>query len=402
MAPPTAADAPGRSGIVARLRLRRSASDRPVFGVAAGVAARLGVPADMVRAAVVTLAVAGGVGVLAYGLAWLLSRPPAEEGDAVVETGARQRVGLALAFLGALLVLREVGLWFGDQVVWPVGFVAFGVAAMWSRRPGSRRDLLAQIGSGDPRPAAARLGVGVLLIIGGAALFLSSVDALAGLGQVVLATLIASVGLALVFGPWIWRLGNDLAEERRQRIRSEERADIAAHLHDSALQTLSLIQRSSDPREMVVLARAQERELRAWLFGTGPAGGGRLRAGLQAAAVRIEADHRVPVEVVATGDDPILDERLQALVQAAAEAITNAAKHSGAGAVSVYAEAAEGRVDVWVSDQGVGFNPAAVPADRRGIAESIQSRMRRAGGLAEIASEPGEGTEVHLSLRGGA
>jgi len=386
---------------LARLGLPRRAAEGAVSGVAAGVAYRLGIPADVARAGFITLAFAGGVGLAAYGLTWLLSRPAAAD-EPPRALAPAQRAGLALGFLGLLLVLRELGVWFGDQVVWPVGFVAFGVAAMWSRRPAGRQDLFAQISGGHGGPTAARLAVGALLIVGGVALFLSSVDVLAGLGQVMLAALIGGAGLAMVFGPWVWRLAADLGRERRERIRSEERAAMAAHLHDSVLQTLSLIQRSADPREMVVLARGQERALRAWLFGGEPAGGGRLRAALQAAAARVEADHRVPVEVVATGDDPEVDESLQALIQAAGEAITNAAKHSGASAVSVYAEAAEGRVEVWVSDQGTGFDPATVAPDRRGIAESIIARLRRVGGRAEVTSEPGEGTEVRLSLGGGS
>ena len=226
---------------------------------------------------------------------------------------------------------------------------------------------------------------------------MGSIDVLERLGAVALATLITGAGLLLLFGPWIWRLAGDLTRERRERIRSEERAEMAAHLHDSVLQTLSLIQRSSEPDEMSMLARAQERELRSWLYGAGPAGGDRLGAALGAAASRIEADHRVPIEVVTTGDDPEMTEPLQALVQAAGEAMTNAAKHSGAAQISVYAEAGEQGVEVWVSDQGSGFDPDDIPKERLGIRESIVARMGRAGGTAEISSTD-EGTEVHLTI----
>jgi len=379
-----------------RLRVERSEADKVVSGVAAGIAARLGVPADLMRAAFVTLSFAGGVGVVAYGIAWALSVPgdgtPAD--DCI---GLRRQAGLGLALLGILLGLREIDLWFGDEVVWPVAFISFGIAAMWSRRPAGRRELFAA--SGDEGPPMIRLIIGAALVIGGSALFLSTVDALESLGAVVLAIAITGAGVALVFGPWIWRLGTDLATERRERIRSEERAEMAAHLHDSVLQTLSLIQRTDDPREMVVLARAQERELRSWLFDGPSRGEGRLRSVLQSAAYRVEADHRIPVEVVATGDDPVMDDALSALVQAAGEAMTNAARHSGVGSISLYVEAGSQSVQAWVSDQGSGFDRAEVAGDRKGISESIIARMRRAGGTAEIVSEKGEGTEVHLTMR---
>ena len=209
-----------------------------------------------------------------------------------------------------------------------------------------------------------------------------------------------AAGLGLILGPWMVRLGRQLTEERRRRIRSEERAEVAAHLHDSVLQTLALIQRSSDPVEMGILARGQERELRAWLYGrtgAGSNGGDQLSVALDEAAGRIERIHRVPVEVVTVGDCP-LDHSLRGLVEAAAEAMSNAARHSGAGVVSVYAEVGPEDVRLYVRDQGSGFDLATIPAGRRGIAESIEGRMHRHGGTATIATEQGEGTEVFLSM----
>lgn len=381
------------------LRVRRSGSDRVATGVAAGIGERLGVGADWVRAALVTLAFAGGVGIIAYGVAWILSRP-ADEPAEPHTAPPRHRIALGLMLLGTLFVLRSAGLWFGDNLVWPAGFVAFGVAAIWSRRPAGQRDLLSRLGDPEERPATTRFVAGAILIVGGTALFVGSIDVLERLGAVALATLVTGAGLVLLFGPWVWRLAGDLTRERRERIRTEERAEMAAHLHDSVLQTLSLIQRSSEPKEMVMLARAQERELRSWLYGTGPAGADRLGAALTEVAGRVEADHRVPVEVVTTGDDPQMSDALRALVQAAGEAMINAAKHSGSERISVYAEADGDKVEVWVSDQGSGFDPARVPEGRLGISESITARMRRAGGTAQITSKPGEGTEVHLRIGG--
>jgi signal transduction histidine kinase len=216
------------------------------------------------------------------------------------------------------------------------------------------------------------------------------------LGTVVLAALVTAAGVTLVLGPWLVGLARDLGRERTERIRQEERAEMAAHLHDSVLQTLALMQRTDDPRRVVTLARAQERELRRWLYEKGPpVEGERLVAALRSAADRVETDFDVPVEVVAVGDRS-LDDPTRAMVAAAGEAMTNAARHSGAGSVSVYLEVGDEVVDLWVTDQGKGFDPDGIPPDRQGIAASIVARMRRHGGTAEVRSEPGEGTEVHL------
>lgn len=173
---------------------------------------------------------------------------------------------------------------------------------------------------------------------------------------------------------------------------------MAAHLHDSVLQTLALIQRTDDPKRMVTLARAQERELRSWLYGqTGASGAETIETSVAAAATRVEATHDVPIDVVVVGDRPI-DERTSGLVAAASEAMANAAEHSGATRVSVYVECDATGVEAWISDLGKGFDPDAVPEDRRGISESIIGRMRRLGGTAEVHSVVGDGTEVHLEM----
>jgi signal transduction histidine kinase len=188
-----------------------------------------------------------------------------------------------------------------------------------------------------------------------------------------------------------------LSEERRERVRSQERAEMAAHLHDSVLQTLALIQRTDQPKEMVALARNQERELRAWLNGTLPRTTETLAGAIEQAAAAVELQLRVPIEVVTVGDAP-LDERLLGMVEASREAMVNAAKHSKAERISVYMEVEREQVYVFVRDEGCGFELAAVAPDRRGIAESIQGRMDRLGGSAAIVSEPGSGTEVQLTM----
>jgi signal transduction histidine kinase len=217
---------------------------------------------------------------------------------------------------------------------------------------------------------------------------------------VILALIAAVVVLAVIFAPWVVRLLRSLTEERSERIRSQERAEVAAHLHDSVLQTLALVQRSDDPQQVVALARRQERELRAWLAGRpAPGQAARLAPALEAAAADVEDHHGVPVEVVVVGDRE-LDPAVEAVVAAAREAMTNAAKFGNSSTVDVYAECTPQTLQVFVRDRGPGFDPAAVPGDRRGVRESIIGRMERHGGRARITSPPNGGTEVELVLEG--
>jgi signal transduction histidine kinase len=200
--------------------------------------------------------------------------------------------------------------------------------------------------------------------------------------------------LILVVGPWVWQLTVD----RNERIRLQERAEVAARIHDSVLQTLALIQRhAGDPARVATIARRQERELRHWLYGSGVADAESLIAALAEAAADVEELHGVPVELASAGDAR-LDDGTRQVVLAAREAMTNAAKFSGAAEIAVYAEVGTDAVSVFVRDRGAGFDLAAVAADRRGIAESIEGRLERAGGAAAIVTAPGSGTEVELRL----
>ena len=255
----------------------------------------------------------------------------------------------------------------------------------------------------ESRPAViSRIGIGVTLVVAAAIVFLQFTGALAAATDVALAAVVVAVALGVIFAPFFLRLLSSLSAERAERIRSQERAEVAAHLHDSVLQTLALVQkRAGDPREVAALARRQERELRSWLNSAPrPADGQRwLAAALQAAAEEVEQAHGVAIDVVAVGDAP-LDRDAEALVAAAREAMLNAAKFAGdAGAVAVYAEATGERLEVFVRDRGPGFDPDSVPADRRGVRESIVGRMERHGGRAAIHAAPGGGgTEVELVL----
>ena len=339
---PTATEVPQRPAGPAVLV--RSRDNRVLLGVAGGLGERLGVDPVLIRVAFAVLAVSGGAGILLYLLAWAFSvEPDADQARErpIRRPAARQAIALGLVVLGSLLLLREIGLWFGDRIVWPIALAAAGDAL---------------------------LGVAVTLI-----------------------------GLGLIFGPWATRLAAQLAEERRGRIRSEARAEMAAHLHDSVLHTLALIQRADASPEVVGLARRQERELRAWLYRAPVPPEGRLRPAVEAIATRVEQRHNVPVDVVVVGDAP-LDEAGRALVDACQEAALNAARHSGAPLVSVYVEVEPDELTGFVRDEGKGFDPDQVPTDRRGIADAIRGRIRRHGGTVTILSSPGEGTEVQLRL----
>ncbi|MGW5025378.1 sensor histidine kinase, partial [Streptomyces albidoflavus] len=226
------------------------------------------------------------------------------------------------------------------------------------------------------------------------------------LGAVLQASLAVLVGVALLAGPWLVRMAQDLGQERLMRIRAQERAEVAAHVHDSVLHTLTLIQRNADrPAEVRRLARSQERELRNWLHR--PEGSGRaaedepatLAEAVKRTAAEVEDKHGVPLEVVLVGDCP-LDEPLPALIQAAREAMVNAAKYGGEGGpVQVFAEVSGPEVFVSVRDRGPGFDLDAVPADRMGVRESIIGRMERHGGTARLRSAPDGGTEVELEMK---
>lgn len=211
---------------------------------------------------------------------------------------------------------------------------------------------------------------------------------------VVLATLLA-VGLMLA--PWTTAMSRRLTREQALKEREEERADMAAHLHDGVLQTLALIQlHSNEPNTVFTLARSQERELREWLYQERGTSERSVSAGVRELAARIEDEHGRPVEVVTVGDARP-SAQTDALLDATAQALLNAVMHGGE-PISVYCEAGPAKVEVFVRDHGDGFDVQAVPPDRLGIRESIVGRIRRRGGRAEIVSRPGWGTEVRMHM----
>jgi signal transduction histidine kinase/phage shock protein PspC (stress-responsive transcriptional regulator) len=383
---------------------RRSATDRVLTGVAGGLGERFEIDPVIVRLAFVVLSFAGGVGLLLYVAAALVSRAPnPDDPPQPPTTNTRQAIAIALVLTGVLLLLRRAGLWLGDGIVWPAALVVLGSAVIWTRGDEATRGRwLARMPRAIREEAEShpriRTLAGALVIAIGAWAFLSSNPPLDLIDNAPLAVATVLVGISVIAGPGIWRLVRQVSDERRERIRQEERAEIAAHLHDSVLQTLALIQRTEDPNEMVALARGQERELRTWLYGkTKPGGEGSLSAALDAVAVEVERAHRTRIEIVMVGDCP-LDDGVRALVHACREAFVNAGRHSGARGVSAYVEVEDDQVTAYVRDQGVGFSRATVPTDRHGIAESIEGRMERNGGVAVIDSAIGHGTEVRLRI----
>jgi signal transduction histidine kinase len=243
-----------------------------------------------------------------------------------------------------------------------------------------------------------RVGAGVVLVAGAVALFAVRDGHVNELYDVLISAALGGIGLGITIGPWVWRLTSDLAAERAERVRTQERADLAAHLHDSVLQTLTLIQKNAgDSATVARLARSQERDLRSWLFDATPAGDGTLAGAMREVVREVEDTYGVDVELVTVGDAEV-GEALLPIVAATREAVTNAAKHAGSSLVDIYTEVGPGQVEVFVRDRGAGFDPDAVPSDRQGVRSSIVDRMARHGGSAEIRSTPGTGTEVRLRL----
>jgi len=375
--------------------------------VAAGIGQHLGLPPLTVRIAFVALSLAAGFGIVVYGLLWLLAPQEALAPDAAaaprsrmlaVRPTPRQAFGGALIVAGILLLLLASGFWFDQSIAWPVSLAAIGFAVLWARsgEEGRGRWSLDAVMTGQT--SLPRVAIGSVLIVVAMGVVLGNNYSLAAAGPMLLAAAVAIGGLGLLVGPWAWNVGRELIEERSQRVRTEARAEMAAHLHDSVLQTLALIQRAPESREMASLARTQERELRAWLYGRAPSlPGTRMRDAIDAMAGRVEREQHVNVEAVVVGDAEI-DEHVQALVAAVGEATLNAAKHSGQTEVSVFVEVEADAISAFVRDHGAGFDPAAVASDRRGIADSIIGRLAAHGGTAEVHSKPGDGTEVVLRL----
>jgi signal transduction histidine kinase len=404
-------------------RAFRSLDDGLVGGVASGLARHLGIPVLWVRGGFLLSSTIGGLGLMLYAGLWLVLPAEHRFSDeapglaAATRQGKRPRRSVPLADLGPLVAMGAITLGIvvliavltgGALNLWPLVLAAIGIGVLWRQADEAQRDrwrnstgridpIRAIIGSGG-WTSYARIVAGVVFLLGAIVLFAVRGGDFGVARDAVIAALLAVLGVALMIGPWLFRLSSDLTEERAERIRSQERADVAAHLHDSVLQTLALIQKTADdPVAVARLARSQERDLRSWLYTSDSTDGATFAAAMRQAAAEVEDYFGVPVEVVCVGDRE-LPEQVRPLVLAAREAMVNAAKHSGAGKVDVYAETTASGTDVFVRDRGSGFEVDAVADDRHGVRDSIVDRMHRHGGDASVRSTIGEGTEVRLHL----
>ncbi|MGK5629703.1 ATP-binding protein [Streptomyces sp. URMC 123] len=427
--PPYAVGSGAETDVPPVRKLYRSAEGRLVGGVARGLAGHLGLPVAWVRIVFLALFVVDGLGALLYAAFWFVvplgvgGADPHEAGDRAAAPDGRRRgiarradkgqiFALLTLVVGVAIVLRNTQFTGGraNAYVWPTLLIGAGVALVWRQADNARRARWVEVGRRRRLLPVLRAAAGVLLAGLGVTGFLVVRGSAHQLGSVLTAALAVVAGIALLAGPYLLRLVQDLSQERLMRIRAQERAEVAAHVHDSVLHTLTLIQRNAeDPREVARLARAQERELRAWLYrpeGTGEDGESEpetLAEAVRRTAAEVEDHHGVPVEVVCVGDCPLAgtsdSARLAAQIQAAREAMVNAAKYGGEGGpVQVFAEVDEHAVMIFVRDRGPGFDPDAVPADRMGVRESIIGRMRRNGGTARLRPVPGGGTEVELEM----
>lgn len=457
----------GRSSVLTTIdgvpQLMRPADDRILAGVAAGVAQHLNVPVVVVRAVFVVLGLLAGAGVVAYALLWVFVpqtsesswsspagtsvrtpsgalAPTPSPASEVGSAAAQRRLAFGIVALGIAAAIGAlslgIGQWMG-AVVGPMMIVAVGAAFIWREADDSQRQRWRTTAAGFARPKRGvwwRVSCGIVLVVGGLAVFAVAQVDVASARSAVVAVVLTLVGVAVIAIPWLVKLVRELTDERRGRIREAEKAEVAAHLHDSVLQTLALIQRQpNDAREVQRLARAQERDLRAWLYGpagytirgtdkhahdhpgTWITGHGQASTGtssyldgdhrvlescaaaLARAAAEVEDTYAVDIAPVIVGDAP-LTEQTAALIAAAREAMVNAAKHAGVQDISVYAEFESARASVFVRDRGCGFDPEAVAEDRRGVSQSIRGRMERYGGRADVRTKPGSGTEWALTM----
>ncbi|WIN00696.1 PspC domain-containing protein [Actinoplanes oblitus] len=384
-----------------------------VAGVAAGLARHLGVPVLAVRISLVVLLGFNALGLLLYAAYWAVLPQEARNDERPARRDFAALVPFAAIGLGVVLLQALV---FGDQVAttvgWMIAVVAVGAGVIWHQSDPSRREqwtdangksgwMAAIVGETDRRSFMLRfVGGGVLVAIGviGVVAIYSPAGSLSSVLNGMIFALVGLLGVGVVVAPLVWRTFGQLRAEREGRIREQERAEVAAMIHDQVLHTLALIQRNSaDIKEVQRLARGQERSLRNWLYKPTASPTERFSAALEQAAAEVEDTYAISVETVVVGDTQC-DERVAALVAAAREALVNAARHAGVQTVSLYAEVEPDELSVFVRDRGTGFDLSGVAETRHGVRGSIIGRMQRHGGRAEIRSAAGNGTEVRLTL----
>ena len=391
----------------------RRAQEGVVGGVCLGLGVRLGLRARTVQLCFVVASIAFGAGALLYAALWLLLVRSGET-DSIVQRLSKRRAPANLVIIGLLAslvllaALHFLGAgWYGVTMVVVVTSTAGAALCVWGASPDERAHLRSVLEATPLSGALAVRGWRAIAwrVVPGIALLVIGMliaSHLGGLWSNVVPAFLGGAavvgGVLLLLAPWWLQSALDLSKERRERVRIQERAAVAAHLHDSVLQTLTLIERvAQDPAQVRRIARTQERELRQWLYDprAGTATADSLAAGLEGIVADIEAGYQVRVELVVVGDAS-MDDVGRALVSAAKEAAVNAAMWSGADVVSLFCEVDPERISIYVRDAGRGFILDAVPEDRHGIRSSICARVESVGGTASVRSTPGEGTEVAL------
>jgi len=384
-------------------RLYRRRDGRLVGGVAAGLADHLGVDVLALRIGFVVTIVLGGLGVFLYAAFWAVVPQAPDDIASPRSLGSRtQLVAFAALGVGMLVVAQFIG--FGPGLLWPAAAAVTGAAILWRQADETHRRKWLSVAGRQTRlittargGTAFRYAVGFLLVIVGMGTFLAAHGALPQARRALLPVLVVVLGLVLVIGPWMLQALRQLSDERTARIHEHERVELAGRVHDSMLQTLTLIQRqANDPDEVRRLVRHSERELRGWLYASTPAAE-TLRAVITALCADIEDEYAVTIDLVIVGEHPATP-AMQPLVQALREATINAAKHSGADQIAIYVEVGATEVVGFVRDRGHGFSLDDVPADRYGVRESVIGRMQRHGGDAVVRSSANGGTEVRLTM----
>ncbi len=396
-------------------RAYRDPENRFLGGVASGMAAHLGIDPLHARLGFVALTLLSGFGAIVYAALWVFlplsdigvggSQTPglgsaARRGMRSSNRQLRPRdmgiaLSISLAGLGVVVLLQLAGLWTQSRIFWPLLVASLGLALLWWQA--DERGRIDWLSPYSGWKSWVRILLGVTLLAAATSLALFQAGVAGALDDTLGAIALAMAGVTLVIGPWLLRLTRELRRERAERVRSQERADVAAHLHDSVLQTLALIQRqASDSTTVSQLARTQERELRTWLFESS-VDSDTLTSAVQRVVAEVETAHQVPIELVVVGD-AALDDGVRALLAASREAMANASRHSGAPRVDVFVEVVGSQVEVFVRDRGRGFDLDVVPEDRLGVRRSIIDRLGRHGGTTRIRSGDDDGTEITMTM----
>ncbi|MDR6938631.1 PspC domain-containing protein [Arcanobacterium hippocoleae] len=414
-------------------------------GVCRALSVHLGMPAWIWRLAFIMLTFTGVIPLL-YLLLWILVPWYRREYEIEIQNQRLAR-GLDLgptsedhesskSWFLLVAVLISAGAFFlittgiapGNREIRILGagfMLLAGAGIIWSTPIDSQRNKRETTALNAARKVVAVIGGGICVV--GAVILVLEIAPRNPFFLSLTIALITVITLCLVFYPAVLRLKFSLRETAAQKARESVRADMAAHLHDSVLQSLALIRARADDADAVrTLARLQEQDLRKYLYSERQNEDTSTAALLREIAQELERRYQKEINTVITGDCKP-DTSVRAVLAATREAITNACKYGGEKEVSLYAELRQTMagqksgetvqqahlavqkdhlilrqsIEVWIRDRGPGFDPHTIAPDRAGIRDSIIGRLRRIGGSAEIRSPlQSGGTEVHLKYQG--